>query len=323
MKPRFTDPQSAMVITLAILGGSVLTVPATVTPASADTTAQVTIEPTFVYLGTFSGYIESESDPLPGDMIVSILSDVDWQLEVAAVEPFTRVDDGLELPSDRWLLIYPGVSQDEYFEPHVAMDGQGSSEWFTHVENWQRVQSILQDYLSPEDPPGRYRTRFLCRLTTPEGHQLAEPIEVVAEFDVDPWIELVTLDESITFQVDWTPEQGSFGESDVYGLAIIGNSGWSLSASLSEPPAYRGNKFPELDLFIGVVPPEPGDTWNSQLSDFTQLTDTPLKCATGVDPYPFAQGTETVYVQFQLNSELLMTSGTYYTSVHFDVAVQP
>jgi hypothetical protein len=288
----------------------------------ADSTAQLIIEPAFAYLGSYSGHSEMDSDPLPGSMTVSVLSLVDWRLEVSALEPFTRIDDGLQLPAERWVLIYPDVSPDAYFEPHLALSGGGSQDWFHHVEDWSLVQAILQDYLTPDDPPGRYRTRFLCVLVTEAGQQLADPIEVTTEFTVDPWVKLDLLDETASLDVQWSPETGAYGESEPFGVAIRGNSSWSLSVSLLEPPLMMGYDADYIDLAVDVIPPEAGANWISELTDPELLGSASLICASGYDPFPFALNEEVVFFRFILDSGMVVSSGSYEADVRFEISTE-
>ncbi|MBI5060628.1 hypothetical protein HZB60_12715 [candidate division KSB1 bacterium] len=273
-----------------------------------------------VVLGSFCAEDHTQDLITLGSTDFRFTLDQQWRLVGRLNEPVRRIDDGLELPMDRARSLFPDVS-DEFvgFQWFQVEYGPGSAEEQTWTFGWDVLQQRLVDYLDPADPPGVYRAFLDFALENRETGQLvSDPVAVLFEFEVLPWVEL-------TLPFAWIFLEVSDPHSDVYSelfpVHVRSNAPWSMSLTwVGELIDDESGDQLSHSVMSWVV--ETGADWESLCPVLAEVCLEPTVLARGEGPEPFGLVEVDVPVLFQCAELGMRSMGNFGAQVAVDVSVE-
>jgi hypothetical protein len=273
------------------------------------------VQPPEILLGQFSAADPIQNGLLPGETTVSIQSSEPWELFVTLQEPVRRLSDGLELPLERIQEIFADVPpQLMNFAPARFDYGPGSTELQEWHYDWQLVQMRLVEFLVRSDPPGIFRTVLQLDLLARDGAQLAQPIQVVFEFEILPWVLISLPDYDLICSV--SDEGDAFSEP--YPVHVSSNAQWDMQVTCSENLSdIDSDRFAELSRLSWMI--WQGADWESMLPDFVPVLTTPQLAAHGNAPPPFTIFEADIPIQTHFDNMGFLYSGNFGTDFTFNI----
>lgn len=273
------------------------------------------VQPTEILLGQFSAADPIQNGLLPGETTVSIQYSEPWDLFVTLQEPVRRLSDGLELPLDRIQEIFSDVPpQFANYAPARFDYGPGSAELQEWRYNWQLVQMRLVEFLEQSDPPGIFRTILRLELLARDGAPLADPIQVVFEFEILPWVQISLPGYDLICNVS---DEG-IAFSEPYPVHVRSNAQWDMHVTSSENLIDTENGRPaELSRLSWMIWQDAD--WESMLPDFVPVSTSPQHAAHGNSPLPFTIFDAEIPIQIQFDNTGFLYSGNFGSDFMFSI----
>lgn len=270
-----------------------------------------------IHLGQFSAIDIAQSNLYPGELVVTLNSPDAWDLIVTLQQPIARIPDGLELPVSRALQLFPDLPPDFANYSPVRFDyGPGAEGLQEFSHEWLLLQQRIELFLEESDPPGLYQTRLEFALHQRDGQRLAPPVQLTAEFEILPWVQMSLPNDPLQCLVS----DGGGIPSDPYPVHVRSNSAWELSltclSDLSDVEESRIIPMSQLYWLLWA-----GYDWESYVQTFEQVTPSQFRAAFAPAPQPFSVFDAEIPLQIQVEAAGIQYSGIYTTDLAFDIFV--